>query len=100
QFLKSTKKILRAQHPLSAVGQVLHCDENCDGRSVVRDCSYCCNSIMTYVTVQLRPADEDQIVSYTCTECKQGEIENTKVYLRVSTVSSSALNLERLSGIG
>ncbi|CAH8577862.1 unnamed protein product [Schistosoma rodhaini] len=48
-----------------------------DRPSIRKECAYCGNDRMTYVTLQTRSADEGQTVIYTCTQCTKKEIENT-----------------------
>lgn len=77
KILADAQKAHRAEEVLRKAGELLPICDNIDGPSVKRDCPYCGNGTMTYVTMQLRAADEGQTVIYTCTECKQKEVENT-----------------------
>lgn len=47
------------------------------GPVVDRKCPRCENEKMSYVTLQLRSADEGQTVFYTCTRCNFKESENS-----------------------
>ncbi|CAH8538815.1 unnamed protein product [Heterobilharzia americana] len=80
-MIKGAKKILRSE---IALNQALESQfENdtpqptFDGPSIRKECAYCGNDRMTYVTLQTRSADEGQTVIYTCTQCAKKEIENT-----------------------
>ena len=48
-----------------------------DGPLVDRTCCKCGHDKMTYMTLQLRSADEGQTVFYTCPKCKYKENENS-----------------------
>lgn len=52
-------------------------DQGDDGPIVERGCPQCQNEKMSYITLQLRSADEGQTVFYTCTKCKFKETENS-----------------------
>lgn len=71
------QKTLRSEEALRNAGDYIPSGESNDGPSVQRDCPYCGNGQMTYVTLQLRAADEGQTVIYTCTQCKKKEVENS-----------------------
>ncbi|CAH8578049.1 unnamed protein product [Schistosoma rodhaini] len=80
-MIRGAKKILRSE---IALKQALESQfENStsqstfDGPSIRKECAYCGNDRMTYVTLQTRSADEGQTVIYTCTQCSKKEIENT-----------------------
>ncbi|CAH8494006.1 unnamed protein product [Schistosoma turkestanicum] len=85
-MIRRAKKILRSEIALKKALQVQY-DENdksqqqpqptFDGPSIRKECAYCGNDRMTYVTLQTRSADEGQTVIYTCTQCSKKEIENT-----------------------
>ncbi|VDK35404.1 unnamed protein product [Taenia asiatica] len=75
KLLVNAQKTLRSEEALREAGNL---DVNyLDGPSVKRDCYYCGNDRMTYVTMQTRSADEGQTVIYTCTQCKKKEVEHT-----------------------
>lgn len=76
KLLADAVKAHKAKEALRAAGEIPD-TVDLGGPSVKRDCPYCGNNTMTYVTMQLRAADEGQTVIYTCTECKQKEVENT-----------------------
>ncbi|KAJ6646126.1 DNA-directed RNA polymerase I subunit RPA12 [Pseudolycoriella hygida] len=44
---------------------------------IERKCPKCGENKMSYVTLQLRSADEGQTVFYTCTKCQFNETENS-----------------------
>jgi len=48
-----------------------------DGPLVTRDCRQCGHNKMSYMTLQLRSADEGQTVFFTCPKCKFKESENS-----------------------
>ncbi|CAH8516022.1 unnamed protein product [Heterobilharzia americana] len=80
-MIKGAKKILRSE---IALNQALESQFENDtpqptfgGPSIRKECAYCGNDRMTYVTLQTRSADEGQTVIYTCTQCAKKEIENT-----------------------
>nr|CDS25472.1 DNA directed RNA polymerase I subunit RPA12 [Hymenolepis microstoma] len=75
KILSDAQKTHKAEEALRKVGERLPINDNIDGPSVKRDCPYCGNSTMTYVTMQLRAADEGQTVIYTCTELSEVEFE-------------------------
>uniref|UniRef100_A0A1A9VIX5 DNA-directed RNA polymerase subunit n=1 Tax=Glossina austeni TaxID=7395 RepID=A0A1A9VIX5_GLOAU len=52
-------------------------NDECEGPIVERKCSKCGCETMSYATLQLRSADEGQTVFYTCTKCKNKEVENS-----------------------
>ncbi|KAF7259063.1 hypothetical protein EG68_02948 [Paragonimus skrjabini miyazakii] len=77
-MLKRAKKILKSEITLKQALESQYTDEPFqDGPSVRKECSYCGNDRMTYVTLQTRSADEGQTVIYTCTQCLKKEVENT-----------------------
>ncbi|EUB62435.1 DNA-directed RNA polymerase I subunit RPA12 [Echinococcus granulosus] len=76
KLLVNAQKTLRSEEALRGAGNSLDVN-TLDGPSVKRDCYYCGNNRMTYVTMQTRSADEGQTVIYTCTLCKKKEVENT-----------------------
>lgn len=81
-MLKRAKRILQSE---AALKEALDSDMNgvggnnivFDGPTVRKECAYCGNDRMTYVTLQTRSADEGQTVIYTCTQCSKKEVENT-----------------------
>ncbi|VDN35831.1 unnamed protein product [Dibothriocephalus latus] len=77
-MLERAQTILRSEEALklSAEADGVLPTSN-DGPSVKKDCPYCGNDRMTYVTMQTRSADEGQTVIYTCTQCHKKEVENT-----------------------
>ncbi|VDD77951.1 unnamed protein product [Mesocestoides corti] len=77
KMLINAQKTLRSEEALKDAGDCLPDANAHDGPSVKKDCHYCGNDRMTYVTMQSRSADEGQTVIYTCTQCKKKEIENT-----------------------
>ncbi len=77
KMLANAKKILRSEEALKKAGDAASEANARDGPSVKKDCQYCGNDRMTYVTMQTRSADEGQTVIYTCTQCKKKEVENT-----------------------
>ncbi|CAG7733611.1 unnamed protein product [Allacma fusca] len=48
-----------------------------EGPLVNRDCKQCGNKKMSYMTLQLRSADEGQTVFFTCPKCRFKESENS-----------------------
>lgn len=77
KMLANAQKILRSEEALKDAGDALSEASAREGPSVKKDCQYCGNDRMTYVTMQTRSADEGQTVIYTCTQCKKKEVENT-----------------------
>ncbi|CAH8478248.1 unnamed protein product [Dicrocoelium dendriticum] len=77
-MLKRAKKILRSELSLKEdlEAELTH-NSTDDGPSIRKECAYCGNDRMTYVTLQTRSADEGQTVIYTCTQCSKKEVENT-----------------------
>ncbi|VDP91530.1 unnamed protein product [Echinostoma caproni] len=77
-MLKRAKKILKSEQTLKQTLESQLTEEpNQDGPSVRKECAYCGNDRMTYVTLQTRSADEGQTVIYTCTQCSKKEVEYT-----------------------
>ncbi|GAA56216.1 DNA-directed RNA polymerase I subunit RPA12 [Clonorchis sinensis] len=77
-MLKRAKKILKSELTLKQALESQYADEpSQDGPSIRKECAYCGNDRMTYVTLQTRSADEGQTVIYTCTQCAKKEVENT-----------------------
>ncbi|VDM32473.1 unnamed protein product [Hydatigera taeniaeformis] len=76
KLLAAARKTLRSEEALREAGVCFE-ESAFDGPSVKRDCYYCGNNRMTYVTMQTRSADEGQTVIYTCTQCKKKEVEHT-----------------------
>ncbi|XP_074098313.1 RNA polymerase I subunit RpI12 [Cotesia typhae] len=52
-------------------------EDKSSGPQIERKCPQCGNDKMSYVTLQLRSADEGQTVFYTCLKCKFKETENS-----------------------
>lgn len=77
EMLASVQKTLKSEEALRNTDISFSDAKNRDGPSVNKDCQYCGNDRMTYVTMQSRSADEGQTVIYTCTQCKKKEVENT-----------------------
>ncbi|KAL3310626.1 DNA-directed RNA polymerase I subunit RPA12 [Cichlidogyrus casuarinus] len=83
KMLKKAKKILSAERAIKEADTDFEMNDpfknavDNDGPTVRKDCPYCGNDRMTYVTLQTRSADEGQTVIYTCTICKKKEVENT-----------------------
>ncbi|KAA0191740.1 DNA-directed RNA polymerase I subunit RPA12 [Fasciolopsis buskii] len=78
QMLKRARKILQSEQSLKqALGSHSTEESNQDGPTIRKECAYCGNDRMTYVTLQTRSADEGQTVIYTCTQCSKKEVEYT-----------------------
>ncbi|KAK4467569.1 hypothetical protein MN116_008841 [Schistosoma mekongi] len=80
-MIKGAKKILKSEISLkqtleSQLGNNTR-QSKFNGPSIRKECAYCGNDRMVYVTLQTRSADEGQTVIYTCTQCAKKEIENT-----------------------
>ncbi|CAH8845521.1 unnamed protein product [Trichobilharzia szidati] len=84
-MIKGAKKILKSEIALKQALEAQQFENDTpqaatttfDGPSIRKECAYCGNDRMTYVTLQTRSADEGQTVIYTCTQCAKKEIENT-----------------------
>ncbi|CAH8536589.1 unnamed protein product [Schistosoma rodhaini] len=80
-MIRGAKKILRSEialkEALESQFENSTSQSTFDGPSIRKECAYCGNDRMTYVTVQTRSADEGQTVIYTCTQFSEKEIENT-----------------------
>jgi DNA-directed RNA polymerase I subunit RPA12 len=61
--------VIQFNSPNAYGGSKLKAD-SADGCVVERKCPNCKNDKMSYVTLQLRSADEGQTVFYTCIRCK------------------------------
>ncbi|CAH8518323.1 unnamed protein product [Schistosoma intercalatum] len=80
-MIRGAKKILRSEIALKEALESQFengtSQPTFDGPTIRKECAYCGNDRMTYVTLQTRSADEGQTVIYTCTQCSKKEIENT-----------------------